>query len=37
LIGMRERVEMIGGRFSIVSASGTGTTIRAEVPFGKTT
>ena len=35
LIGMRERVEMIGGRFSIVSASGTGTTIRAEVPFGK--
>jgi len=35
LHGMRERVEMVGGRFSVVSASGTGTTIRAVVPLGK--
>ena len=33
LHGMRERVEMVGGRFSVVSARGQGTTIRAEVPF----
>ncbi|HEY4989761.1 MAG TPA: ATP-binding protein, partial [Opitutaceae bacterium] len=33
--GMRERVEMVGGRFSVVSASGAGTTIRAEIPSGK--
>jgi signal transduction histidine kinase len=36
LIGMRERVEMVGGRFNIVSAPGTGTTIRAEIPFAET-
>jgi PAS domain S-box-containing protein len=35
LMGMRERVEMVGGRFSVESASGAGTTIRAEIPFGK--
>jgi signal transduction histidine kinase len=35
LIGMRERVEMVGGRFSVVSGPGKGTTIRAEIPFGK--
>jgi signal transduction histidine kinase len=33
--GMRERVEMVGGRFSIQSAVGKGTTIRAEIPLGK--
>jgi len=33
LLGMRERVEMVGGRFSIVSAAGKGTTVRAEFPF----
>jgi signal transduction histidine kinase len=33
LIGMRERVEMVGGRLSIESAPGKGTTIRAEIPF----
>jgi signal transduction histidine kinase len=33
LHGMRERVEMAGGRFSVVSIPGQGTTIRAEVPF----
>jgi PAS domain S-box-containing protein len=35
LTGMRERVEMFGGRFSVVSTPGKGTTVRAEVPFGK--
>jgi signal transduction histidine kinase len=35
LIGMRERVEMAGGRFTVDSAPGRGTTIRAEVPFGR--
>jgi signal transduction histidine kinase len=35
LIGMRERVEMVGGRFEIRSAPGQGTTIRAQVPFAK--
>lgn len=32
LAGMRERVERIGGRFEIESASGTGTTVRVELP-----
>jgi PAS domain S-box-containing protein len=35
LVGMRERVEMVGGRFSVVSAPSKGTTLQAEVPFGK--
>jgi len=34
LVGMRERVEMVGGRFIIASAPGEGTTVTAEVPFG---
>jgi signal transduction histidine kinase len=33
LLGMRERVEMVGGRFSIESVKGMGTTIGAEVPI----
>jgi signal transduction histidine kinase len=33
VLGMRERVEMVGGRFSIESTPGQGTTIRAETPF----
>jgi len=33
LLGMRERVEMVGGSFSVESASGKGTTIRAQIPF----
>jgi signal transduction histidine kinase len=33
LIGMRERVEMVGGRFDIESAPGTGTIISARIPF----
>lgn len=35
LTGMRERVEMVGGRFIVVSETGKGTTVRAEMPFGK--
>jgi PAS domain S-box-containing protein len=31
LIGMRERMEMVGGKFNIVSVSGTGTTVNAQV------
>jgi PAS domain S-box-containing protein len=33
LLGMRERVEMINGRFTIESAPGKGTTIQAQIPF----
>ncbi len=33
LIGMKERVEMIGGQLAIASAAGLGTTVRVEVPF----
>jgi signal transduction histidine kinase len=33
LLGMRERVEMVGGRFSIESAPGKGTTIEVQIPF----
>jgi signal transduction histidine kinase len=32
LLGMRERVEMVGGRFAIASAPGKGTTVTAEIP-----
>jgi signal transduction histidine kinase len=33
LIGMRERVEMVGGSFGIESAPGKGTTVQARLPF----
>ena len=33
LLGMRERVEMVGGIFSIVSVPGRGTTIHVRLPF----
>jgi signal transduction histidine kinase len=33
IIGMRERVEMVGGAFSIESAPGKGTTIRVRIPL----
>lgn len=33
LIGMKERIEMVGGSLAIESAAGTGTTVRAEIPF----
>ncbi len=35
LLGMRERLEMVGGRLVIESARGQGTTILARVPFPK--
>lgn len=35
LTGMRERVEMVNGVFSIQSTPGKGTTIRAVIPVGK--
>lgn len=37
LVGMRERVEMVGGSFSIDSNPGKGTTVRAQIPFGSST
>jgi len=37
LLGMRERVEMVGGRFAVESSPGKGTTIRADIPFGNGT
>ena len=37
LVGMRERVEMVGGTFSIASARGKGTTVQAQIPLGKAT
>jgi PAS domain S-box-containing protein len=33
MIGMRERVEMVGGRFHVASKAGQGTTVQAEIPF----
>ena len=35
LLGMRERVEMVGGAFGVESAPGQGTTIQVEIPFAK--
>jgi len=32
---MRERLEMVGGSVAIESASGKGTTVRAEIPFAR--
>lgn len=34
LFGMRERVEMLNGRFTIESSPGKGTTVNAEIPSG---
>jgi signal transduction histidine kinase len=33
LLGMRERLEMVGGRFQIASTPGQGTTVTAEIPL----
>jgi signal transduction histidine kinase len=35
LLGMSERLEMVGGSFSIESLPGKGTTVTAQIPFGK--
>ena len=32
LLGMRERLEMVGGNFKVDSVSGTGTTVHAQIP-----
>ena len=37
LLGMRERVEMVGGRFTVESAPGRGTTIQAQIPLKRDT
>jgi signal transduction histidine kinase len=34
LLGMRERLEMVDGKFSVESAPGKGTTVQARIPFG---
>lgn len=33
IFGMRERVEMLGGKFTVESAPGQGTTVSVEVPL----
>ena len=33
LVGMRERIEMVGGTLHIESMPGLGTTVRVEVPY----
>lgn len=35
LLGMRERLEMVGGRFAVESAPGKGTTVTARIPCRK--
>jgi signal transduction histidine kinase len=35
LIGMRERVALVGGRLSVESSPGTGTTVQAELPISQ--
>jgi len=36
ILGMRERVELLGGRFELVSQPGEGTRIRADLPLAAT-
>ena len=33
LLGIRERLEMVGGNFSVISVPGKGTTIQAQIPL----
>jgi len=33
LLGIKERVEMVGGKFTVESAPGKGTTVHAQIPF----
>jgi len=35
LLGMRERLEMVGGHFAVESAEGKGTTVIAQIPNGR--
>jgi signal transduction histidine kinase len=35
LLGMMERLEMVHGKFNVISAPGQGTTIEAQIPFSK--
>ena len=35
LLGMRERLEMVGGHFGVESVQGKGTTVIAQIPLGK--
>jgi len=35
LLGMRERLEMVGGHFGVESVQGQGTTVIAQIPLGK--
>ena len=35
LLGMRERLEMVGGKLNVASVPGQGTTISAQIPFRK--
>jgi signal transduction histidine kinase len=35
LLGMRERVEMVGGTFCVESTPGQGTTVRVEIPVAR--
>jgi len=35
LLGMRERVEMVGGAFCVESTPGQGTTVRVEIPLAQ--
>lgn len=37
LLGMQERLEMVGGAFAVESAPGKGTLIQAQIPFSKKT
>jgi signal transduction histidine kinase len=37
LLGMRERLQMVGGTFSVTSAPGKGTTVLARIPLNKRT
>jgi signal transduction histidine kinase len=36
LLGMKERLEMVGGHFVVESSPGNGTMVQAQIPFGKT-
>ena len=33
LLGMRERLDMVGGKFTVTSAPGKGTCVLAQIPF----